>query len=58
MVSGRHYHILTQKVLLVLILVLVEDGLGALERDLGIEYMGTVLILVLVEDGLGGYECI
>ena len=37
----------------VLILVLVEDGLGALTR-VATNLMHLVLILVLVEDGLGG----
>ena len=36
----------------VLILVLVEDGLGAYHMMTTVGYM-TVLILVLVEDGLG-----
>ena len=39
---------------LVLILVLVEDGLGGTKRILLYAIMHTVLILVLVEDGLGG----
>ena len=37
----------------VLILVLVEDGLGGLGQLAGCEKIFTVLILVLVEDGLG-----
>ena len=36
---------------MVLILVLVEDGLGD-EQKCSIRYHGTVLILVLLEDGL------
>ena len=38
----------------VLILVLVEDGLGVSAID-SKKVPGQVLILVLVEDGLGGY---
>ncbi len=41
--------------LLVLILVLVEDGLGAWVMRMKIQE-GLVLILVLVEDGLGDAE--
>ena len=37
----------------VLILVLVEDGLGGYEKDSKHRLL-SVLILVLVEDGLGG----
>ena len=40
--------------LIVLILVLVEDGLGEYLRKLVRSIVTTVLILVLVEDGLGG----
>ena len=39
----------------VLILVLVEDGLGAV-WDVQVRRFGTVLILVLVEDGLGAHQ--
>ena len=38
----------------VLILVLVEDGLGAALLVKGASFTTVVLILVLVEDGLGG----
>ena len=39
----------------VLILVLVEDGLGVY-RNILANFCWLVLILVLVEDGLGEYE--
>ena len=39
----------------VLILVLVEDGLGAAKEEL-LAVLRGVLILVLVEDGLGGLQ--
>ena len=39
----------------VLILVVVEDSLGAGRRKAG-EFSAWVLILVVVEDSLGGYE--
>ena len=38
----------------VLILVLLEDGLGVM-KDLIIALKSAVLILVLLEDGLGGH---
>ena len=40
----------------VLILVLVEDGLGELSFKHILNYSRQVLILVVVEDGLGGHE--
>ena len=39
---------------IVLILVLVEDGLGATKELVIRNLVSIVLILVLVEDGLGG----
>ena len=39
----------------VLILVLVEDGLGDSSDDVKTSHL-QVLILVLVEDGLGGFD--
>ncbi len=44
--------LLRQHVLLVLILVLLEDGIGV-RQEKGIGRRGGVLILVLLEDGIG-----
>ena len=41
----------------VLILVVVEDGLGVVGITVGSKPVYTVLILVVVEDGLGGVAC-
>ena len=49
----RNTSIWSRRCCIVLILVLVEDGLGAFE-ELGEDHFTWVLILVLVEDGLGG----
>ena len=50
---GASKSVLTACVNSVLILVLVEDGLGALVLSAAKAAGRTVLILVLVEDGLG-----
>ena len=53
MVSELHRLARICAVLLVLILVLVEDGLGVSYKDTFHGNFTPVLILVLVEDGLG-----
>ena len=53
MVSGKWKIILKRPSYKVLILVLVEDGLGELKRQSSENWVAKVLILVLVEDGLG-----
>ena len=53
MVSEKRNSTPLRKPQWVLILVLVEDGLGVFELLIGWEIRDIVLILVLVEDGLG-----
>ena len=53
--EGRRYYIKVERCI-VLILVLVEDGLGVLLKPTSTVTAIKVLILVLVEDGLGAHS--